>query len=113
MKRSTRKGFTLVELLVVVTIIVLLISMLIPALSKAIYQAQLGKCATNYKFVVNGTQNYTMDFQKQYPFRDLPSPPAGAGWPLAVQAHKLTHPLTGSGNAKGYDLRPMLRDYMK
>jgi prepilin-type N-terminal cleavage/methylation domain-containing protein len=112
MSITMRRAFTIVELLVVVTIIVVLLSLLVPAMSKAIYQAQLVKCATNYRFLVNASQNYALDYQKKYPYRDLPNPPNGASWPLAIQAHKLTHPLTGSG-APYYDLRPLLRPYAK
>ena len=56
-----RKGFTLVELLVVIGIIALLISVLMPALNGARTQARLVQCSSNFKQVHFALMAYAQD----------------------------------------------------
>ena len=61
------KNFTLVELLVVVTIISILVSILIPLLSKARYKASITLCASAQKQNTTALIMYTDDHDGRLP----------------------------------------------
>src|SRR5688572_17804669 len=64
---SKRRGFTLVELLVVIGIIALLIAILMPALSKAKEQANRVACMSNLKQLGIALNLYTTDHKGWFP----------------------------------------------
>lgn len=63
------RAFTLIELLVVITIIVVLLALLVPALDKAVYQAELAVCGGNLHTTAAGILAYTFDSRRYYPYR--------------------------------------------
>ena len=70
MRRS--RAFTLVELLVVISIIALLLSILLPALNKAKEQAKLAVCLSNMKQLGYVFKMYLEDNEYRFPYDDDP-----------------------------------------
>src|SRR5690349_1320087 len=95
-------AFTLIELLVVVTIIAVLLALLTPALDKAVYQAELVRCAAQLRGVGQSVVTYAMDARRSYPYR------VGAENPDWSEANLLkdANPASPGSN---WDERPVLR----
>ena len=62
MKRTTNNAFTIIELLVVVSIIALLIGILLPAITKARDQARMTLSQTNLKNIATAHGNYAAEW---------------------------------------------------
>jgi prepilin-type N-terminal cleavage/methylation domain-containing protein len=81
-----RAAFTLVELLVVVSIIALLISILLPSLKKARDQAKQAKCLANLSAIGKGNSVYGSEWGGWFVGSPVTTgqqlfPKSGGGWP--------------------------------
>jgi len=62
-------AFSLIELLVVLTIIVVLVALLAPALDQAVYHAELAACGATERALGVGVMTYASDSKRRYPYR--------------------------------------------
>ena len=73
--RANRRGFTIIELLVVISIIALLVGLLLPALLGARRSAQRVTCSSSLRQMGIIFEAYTQDNKEYYPdARPIPSP---------------------------------------
>ena len=95
--KSTRRGFTLVELLIVLSIIALLMGMLMPAISIIRASAMRANTENLLRKVDTALHGFKADV-RAFPFAAGPTAPAGP-WGNEL-AYRLSHRLTESERAK-------------
>jgi prepilin-type N-terminal cleavage/methylation domain-containing protein len=67
LKNGNSEGFTLVELLVVISIIAMLLALIMPALSKAKAKAMQVICKSNMKQIGSALTVYAQEYNNKYP----------------------------------------------
>src|SRR4051812_21716510 len=81
--RTSRRGFTLVELLVVIGIIALLISVLLPTLGRARAASMRVKCLSNVRTMMQGCLLYEANNKGHFPYQPMYTP-TSSGTSLVV-----------------------------
>lgn len=78
--RLHNSGFSLVELLTVISIIAILMALLLPALGRARHLANRVVCASNLRNIGQANRLYSIQYKGSYPPIDLGVWPFNAGW---------------------------------
>ena len=113
----SRLGFTIVELLVVITIIVVLLALLAPTLDTAVYQAELAVCGARLRTIATTANSYAMDHRRRYPYRESlntsHNPRPRWMWPnIVVDEESAAGNVSSTGNGVFIDDRAPLIPYL-
>lgn len=84
---STRRAFTLIELIVVIAIISILASILFPVFARARANARKAACMSNLKQVGLAAMMYVQDYDERYPIANNTYPDATGRWFVLLQTY--------------------------
>lgn len=80
-----RRAFTLVELLVVISIIAMLVALLLPSLEQARWTSRVAVCASHLRQGVYVTHAYATDNRARFPRHDLPQSTGLNPWDVSLE----------------------------
>ena len=103
---SNQRGFTLVELLVVVAILAVLIAILLPALHKAKYQTRVVLCQALLHNMGVGLATYAGEYNSYFPAHQ-PAYSGSGGWKESGWARSWS-----LKNKDEYDMRELYAEYL-
>jgi prepilin-type N-terminal cleavage/methylation domain-containing protein/prepilin-type processing-associated H-X9-DG protein len=82
-----RRGFTLVELLVVIAVVAVLAAMLLPVLSRARESARRAACQSNLRQIGTAFRLYASDYDGLYPCNGDRNLWMGRNWRVVIQSY--------------------------
>lgn len=82
-----RRGFTLVELLVVIAMVAVLAAMLLPVLSRARESARKAACQSNLRQIGTAFRLYASDYDELYPCNGDRNLWMGRNWRVVLQSY--------------------------
>ena len=96
-RRNSPHGFTIIELLVVISIIALLIALLLPALARAKSLALQIQCASNMRQIGVAMEEYANEYRGMYPLAETQCWPLGAFANFTAASVWTNYPTWGFG----------------
>lgn len=95
MHKKDYKGFTLIEILVIISIIALLAAILFPVFARARENARRSSCQSNLKQVGLAESQYVQDYDEKFPFTSIDTQP-GTLIPLYTNFMDIVQPYVKS-----------------
>jgi prepilin-type N-terminal cleavage/methylation domain-containing protein len=110
--RAKRRGFTLVELLVVITIIGMLMAMMFPALGTVMDAVNLNRCMNNLSSLGKGIAGFQSAASNAWPTVSTQPVNSKPGWVVATRTSRSGKPDPKALKSAGYSWLVMMLPYM-